>query len=272
VVALWEPILDALATPQPTTTGSDAAGAAGTDPATTAGADAAEAGDGASDAADADEDAGAAGGAANSGGAGVGVPDRRSAAQRRHDAMAEVARRLLRSDTLPAAGGVPVTVLAVTTMSELQAGVGTATTGHGEHLSIAKLLEMAADAHVIPVVCADTGGVLAYGRGRRLASKAQRLALAARDRGCSFPGCTRPPAWTEVHHVTAWIHGGTTDLDHMCLLCRYHHRHHAQHGWEAVMRDGVPYWRPPTWLNPDRTPIRNTAHHPPDIDFRQPAA
>jgi hypothetical protein len=58
----------------------------------------------------------------------------------------------------------------------------------------------------------------------------------------------------------------------MCLLCRYHHRHHAQHGWEAVMRDGVPYWRPPTWLNPDRTPIRNTAHHPPDIDFRQPAA
>src|SRR3954452_23102948 len=50
-----------------------------------------------------------------------GMPDHRSPAQRRHDAMADAATRLLRSDTLPAAGWSPVTVLATTTISELPA-------------------------------------------------------------------------------------------------------------------------------------------------------
>src|SRR3954454_23484132 len=53
-----------------------------------------------------------------------GTPDDRSAAQRRHDAMAEAAARLLRSGTLPAAGGIPVTVLATTTIGELSAAAG----------------------------------------------------------------------------------------------------------------------------------------------------
>src|SRR4051794_17232156 len=53
-----------------------------------------------------------------------GTPDDRSAAQRRHDAMAEAAARLLRAGTLPAAGGIPVTVLATATISELTAAAG----------------------------------------------------------------------------------------------------------------------------------------------------
>jgi hypothetical protein len=200
------------------------------------------------------------------------VPDQRSVAQRRHDGMAEAANRLLASDSLPPAGGSPVTVLAVTTMTELQTGAGIAVTGHGGQLSISRLLEMAADARIIPVVCNDTGGVLAYGRGRRLASKDQRLALAARDRGCCFPGCNRPAAWTEVHHTRAWIDRGETNIDEMCLLCRFHHRYFAKFGWQPVMIDGVPYWKPPAWLDPERKPRRNTAQHLPHVEFGRPAA
>src|SRR4051794_15339565 len=48
-----------------------------------------------------------------------GMPDDRTPAQRRHDAMADAASRLLRSATLPAAAGSPVTVLATTTISDL---------------------------------------------------------------------------------------------------------------------------------------------------------
>jgi hypothetical protein len=36
------------------------------------------------------------------------------------------------------------------------------------------------------------------------------------------------------------------------------------------MTGGVPEWLPPPWLDPDRRPRRNTAHHPPEIDFRLP--
>src|SRR3954469_15441224 len=53
--------------------------------------------------------------------AGAGVPDDRSPGQRRHDAMADAATRLLRSATLPAAGGSPVTVLATTPITDLTA-------------------------------------------------------------------------------------------------------------------------------------------------------
>ncbi|HKC28546.1 MAG TPA: DUF222 domain-containing protein [Jatrophihabitans sp.] len=201
-----------------------------------------------------------------------GMPDERSATQRRHDALADALMRLLRSGTLPTTGGVPVTILARTTMTELQAGAGVATTGHGQQLSISALLAMAAEAHVISAVCTDEGCVLAYGRARRLASRDQRLALAARDGGCCFPGCDRPAAWTEVHHVRPWVDGGATDLHNMCLLCRYHHREFERRGWVVEMANGVPQWIPPSWIDPARRPIRNTAHHLTDFDFVAKAA
>jgi hypothetical protein len=197
-----------------------------------------------------------------------GEPDLRTPEQRRHDGIAEALHRLLDAGSLPSAGGTPVTILVRTTMSELASGVGIAVTGHGDEISISKLLQMSSDALLIPVICNDAGGVLAYGRKRRLASRGQRLALAARDGGCCFPGCSRPAAWTEVHHINAWIHGGHTDLGNMCLLCRYHHREFAGRGWEVLMIDGVPWWRPPAWIDPERIPIRNTAHHV-DIRFSQ---
>jgi Domain of unknown function (DUF222) len=127
-----------------------------------------------------------------------GLPDDRTPGQRRHDALLEAALRLIRSDTLPTAGGVPVTILASTTITELTSKTGVAMTATGCPMSIPQLLTIACDAQVVPVVFNDAGGILAYGRTRRLASTGQRLALTARDQGCSFPGCTRPPGWTEV--------------------------------------------------------------------------
>jgi hypothetical protein len=58
-------------------------------------------------------------------------------------------------------------------------------------ISLTQLLTLAAEAHIIPVLCNDTSGILAYGRTRRTATTGQRHALTARDRGCSFPACTK---------------------------------------------------------------------------------
>ena len=74
---------------------------------------------------------------------------------------------------------------------------------------------LADEASIGWIVHNSAGGVLNHGRTHRLASRSQTLALIARDKGCSFPGCADPPEWTEKHHVTPWRHGGRTDLDNL---------------------------------------------------------
>jgi hypothetical protein len=105
--------------------------------------------------------------------------------------------------------------------------------------------------------------VLHLGRARRTATAGQRLALAARDGGCSFPACDRPPDWCESHHVTPWTDGGPTDVNNLTLVCGFHHREHAKRGWAVYMVDGLPEWIPPRWIDPQQTPRRNITHHPP---------
>ena len=187
--------------------------------------------------------------------------DPRTGSQRRHDALLDAGQRLQRTGDLPDNGGTPVTITVTMTLDQLRQETGHTTTSRGTQLSVPALLRLAAEADIIPVVLNDAGGVLAYGRTRRLATRAQRLALAARDRGCSFPGCDRPPTWCQAHHITPWQHGGTTDLDCLTLLCGHHHREYEKQGWTCVMLDGIPQWIPPAWLDPDQTPRRNTTHH-----------
>jgi hypothetical protein len=192
-------------------------------------------------------------------------PDRRTPGQRRHDALTDAGRRLLRSGDLPDAGDTVATVLITLTLDQLETRLGLSTTAHGGTLTIPAALQLAADAHLVPAVLDTHGAVLHLGRTRRTASPAQRLALAARDRGCSFPACDRLPAWCETHHITPWADGGTTDLDNTTLLCGFHHREHRKRGWSCQMTDGVPYGRPPRWLDPqDRPPATPPPQqHPP---------
>ena len=84
------------------------------------------------------------------------------------------------------------------------------------------------------------GAVLFLGREERYANRALRRALAARDRGCAVPGCDRPPAHCDAHHVTYWEHDGVTDVDNMVLLCRYHHNLTHRGSLSVLMVDGVP--------------------------------
>lgn len=95
-------------------------------------------------------------------------------------------------------------------------------------------------------------------RHRRLASRGQTIALCARDGGCSFPGCDRPPEWCERHHIIDWADGGETNLDNLTLLCSYHHHQFAARGWTCrINGDRLPEWRPPRWIDPQQRPLMN---------------
>jgi hypothetical protein len=85
------------------------------------------------------------------------------------------------------------------------------------------------------------------GHAGRLATPEQRRALAHRDGGCVFPGCTAPPSWTDAHHVRHWTDHGPTELENLASLCRRHHRVSHRDGWEMhITDDQWCWWRTPS--------------------------
>ena len=73
------------------------------------------------------------------------------------------------------------------------------------------------------------------GRTHRLHSVRQRIALAAQWGGCAWHGCSRPPAMTEIHHMTAYD-GRNTTLRNGIPLCRFHHLQLHNGGWRIEAR------------------------------------
>ena len=136
-------------------------------------------------------------------------------------------------------------------------GPGAGHSVFGGPISARVVRKMACDADIIPIVLGGHGEILDVGRARRLFGVAQRRALVARDKGCAFPSCTIPAVWTEAHHVTPWMDGGRTDISNGCLLCSFHHRLVEQGNWTIDVRNGIPWFTPPAYVDPRRVPRRN---------------
>jgi hypothetical protein len=77
---------------------------------------------------------------------------------------------------------------------------------------------LACEAAIVPIVLNTTGEVLDCGREHRVANRAQRRALRAMYRTCSYPGCDVAFDRCDIHHVIEWLHHGSTDLDNLLPL------------------------------------------------------
>lgn len=74
----------------------------------------------------------------------------------------------------------------------------------------------------------------------RLANDTQHDALAARDRGCRFPGCDRSPRRCHAHHVLMWARVRRTRVRELVLLCPFHHGLITKGHWTLTLaRDGT---------------------------------
>lgn len=90
---------------------------------------------------------------------------------------------------------------------------------------------------IIHRVLRRESSVLDYGRATYSVPKNLFRAVACRDGGCRFPGCTRKVAWCDAHHVKWWRRYGATKLDNLLLLCGYHHRLVHRQLWEITLKD-----------------------------------
>ncbi|WP_370039818.1 DUF222 domain-containing protein [Nocardioides sp.] len=116
------------------------------------------------------------------------------------------------------------TVVVTMTLDTLAGGLAAATLDTGDRIAAHTARRLACEAGIVPVVLGGRREVLDQGRRRRLFTRAQRIALATRDRGCTAAGC-RTAAWfCHAHHDHPWATGGTTDLTNGRLLCPTHHR------------------------------------------------
>ena len=190
--------------------------------------------------------------------------DTRTLAQRQHDAQMWVARMALTSGMLGEHNGFPVGVVATCTVTDLEKRTGVAVMHTGTKLPVRDLVRMAAQGsdNYLAVFDDHTGQPLYLGRAARTASTAQRLALFARDLGCTRPNCTAPASRSQAHHLTNWRDDGLTNVDTMTLACGRDNRLVDTGGWSTTMGpDGRTQWTPPPLLDVGQ-PRTNQYHHP----------
>lgn len=135
----------------------------------------------------------------------------------------------------------------------------------GTAVPVATVRQLLCEADVLPVVLSGRGEVLDVGRGRRLATRAQREALRATYTTCVEPGCGVSFDECDVHHLVPWQAAGETDLANLAPVCTAgHHRLHEE-GWQLDVHghDGTV-----TWLRPDGT----VGYHGPAPGRRTPPA
>ena len=186
--------------------------------------------------------------------------DTRTAAQRNHDAFLAALRALIASGELGQHNGLPVSIVAMTTLKELEAAAGKALTAGGSLLPMADVIRMASHAHHYLAIFHD-GKPLALYHTKRLASPAQRIMLYARDRGCTRPGCDAPAYHSQAHHVQGWQVTHCTDINDLALACGPDNRL-AEQGWTTrINARGETEWLPPPNLDHGQ-PRTNPYHHP----------
>jgi hypothetical protein len=215
-----------------------------------------------------------------------GPGDQRTPRQRRADALVELCRRQLDRGDLPVVGGERPHLNVVVELATLEHRAGTRAGGSSAGVARADgtppsgparvradritvpgpraaetawagpicgeaARRLACDAALARVITNGASQPLDVGRRTRTIPPAIRTALVVRDGGCAFPGCDRPPGWTDAHHLRHWIDGGSTSIENLVLLCRSHHRTVHEAGWQLARTvDGRWLAQPPRHAGP----------------------
>ncbi|MFK7916432.1 MAG: DUF222 domain-containing protein [Ilumatobacter sp.] len=158
----------------------------------------------------------------------------RSAAQRRADALVEMARVTLRTlDPAPGKKRRKPKVIATIAYDDLVEGSGGGVIDTDIDTTVVTgetVRRMACDCDVHRYITNPLGTVVDYGRSQRVVSDPLFDTLLIRDHGCRWAGCSIPAGSCDAHHATHWLDGGDTKPDNLVLLCWFHHHLlHEQH-------------------------------------------
>ena len=159
--------------------------------------------------------------------------DRRTAGQRRADALTELCRRSLDGGASPQVNGEKPHLLVTVSYETLRCQVGSsepARLGWTGPIGATDARLLACDCTVIPAVLGSAGEVLDIGRKSRIWPNAIRRAIELRDRTCRHKDCEAPAQHCDIHHRRHWADGGETSYRNGVLACRHHHTQIHKYG------------------------------------------
>ncbi|UUL76634.1 HNH endonuclease [Pseudarthrobacter sp. Fe7] len=111
-----------------------------------------------------------------------------------------------------------------------------------------KLVADGADSFYRVIVDPRDGAPLEIGRTNYRLTETIKRWIRMRDGKCTFPGCSNRTPDNDTDHLTAWKHGGTTNVSNLGQLCPRHHRlkHNSQWTPDPAARNQPPGWTSPT--------------------------
>jgi hypothetical protein len=168
-----------------------------------------------------------------------GAGDQRPYDRRMADALVDVAWHHLDNGLVPQNGSQRTHLQVTTSLETLKAldGAPAAELEFSLPISAKAVERLACDCSITRILLDSDSMVIDVGRAKRAISAPQRKALNARDQHCVWPGCDRPASWSSGHHLVHWIHGGSTDLPNLALLCYRHHWMVHEGNWQIVRSD-----------------------------------
>ncbi len=144
---------------------------------------------------------------------------RRTPAQRRADALVEMATR---SRSAPETGRRPAPLFSVLVDYPTLSG-RVCELANGHVVSPGSLVPWLSKADIERVVF-EADGRVEVAAASRFFSGATRRAIEVRDRTCTHPTCEIPAERCQVDHIVPWAQGGPTTQENGRLLCGYHNR------------------------------------------------
>lgn len=128
-------------------------------------------------------------------------------------------------DAVPQAQFRPIILVPIADWARIQSGTGDEVTlicTDGTTMTGAQYLHHEfGDVLDVAAFHPHHGAVNLY-RGQRLANTKQKVMSKLLCPGCAFPDCNATAETTQTHHITAWAHGGMTNMDNLAQLCPFH--------------------------------------------------
>lgn len=152
--------------------------------------------------------------------------------------------------------GSPFALVVTARAEDIATGKGRSITGCEAEFPISTAASEGLNGSVFFHLMSDKAKTMEIATEGRYATSRQVAILAARDQGCTFPGCDAPPGWCDAHHIVPWVDGGKTDINNLTLACGLHHHLIDKSDWYArMLYDGRPAWIPPPSIDVERRPI-----------------